>query len=177
MSSYVPCASIFPPFRTTILSAKWRKSTACVTRTRVLFLSRPQNTCLNIFFFTFESSAEIGSSIKQISELPQTARARLTLAFYPPDRLIPFSPISVISPAGRISKSLINQHAFSVSKYLLLLYCKPNKILSFIVLFWIHAFYSTKLSDPLIFTGASYTSKSSLKSFSLSLSKSSGVAV
>ena len=45
------------------------------------------------------------------------------------------------------------------------------------VLFQIHAFCSTKLKEPLIFTGASATQKSSPRIFSLSLSSSSGVAV
>ncbi len=66
------------------------------------------NTFLNIFFLTLASRADIGSSMSIISLSEYTALARLTLAFWPPLRFIPFSPISVRSAAGNISRSLVN---------------------------------------------------------------------
>lgn len=66
--------------------------------------------------------------------------------------LIPFSPISVMSPAGRISKSLIISQAIIVLTYFALSRGLPNKILSRIVLFWIHDCYSTYANLPSSFT-------------------------
>ena len=40
-----------------------------------------------------------------------TARASDILAFCPPLRVTPFSPTSVMSPAGRICRSCINRHS------------------------------------------------------------------
>ena len=76
--------------------------------------SRPYR---NIFFLTFASRADIGSSIRMRDLSAYTALAKLILAFYPPLRVIPFSPISVSSPAGRISRSLLSQQILIVSLY------------------------------------------------------------
>ena len=46
------------------------------------------------------------------------ARARETRAFCPPLRLMPFSPISVSSPFGSISRSGSRQHALTISRNL-----------------------------------------------------------
>ena len=72
----------------------------------------------NIFFLTLASNAAKGSSIRNISLDEYKALARLTLAFYPPDKLTPFSPISVASPAGNISRSLVNSQTLMHSLYL-----------------------------------------------------------
>lgn len=52
----------------------------------------------NIFPATFESTADNGSSNKYKSANEYNALAKLNLALYPPDKLAPFSPISVLSP-------------------------------------------------------------------------------
>lgn len=60
----------------------------------------------------------MGSSINIMSLFEYTALANDTLAFYPPDKLIPFSPISVKSPAGKISRSLSNSQSNITYLYL-----------------------------------------------------------
>jgi len=57
----------FPFLNNITLSTRWRKSTAWVTRIRVLLANFLVNTYLKIFFFTLASSAEIGSSINKMS--------------------------------------------------------------------------------------------------------------
>lgn len=47
---------------------------------------------------TLESTAEIGSSRIKMSESAYKALARASLAFCPPDKVIPFSPTIVSSP-------------------------------------------------------------------------------
>mmetsp|Transcript_96394 Transcript_96394/g.297232 ORF Transcript_96394/g.297232 Transcript_96394/m.297232 type:complete len:361 (-) Transcript_96394:902-1984(-) len=47
-----------------------------------------------------------------------TARARATRAFWPPDSVRPFSPISVASPAGRTFRSCPRAAASSAAEYL-----------------------------------------------------------
>mmetsp|Transcript_56341 Transcript_56341/g.164696 ORF Transcript_56341/g.164696 Transcript_56341/m.164696 type:complete len:219 (+) Transcript_56341:2281-2937(+) len=47
-----------------------------------------------------------------------TALARATRAFWPPDSVRPFSPISVASPAGRISRSRARAAASRAAAYL-----------------------------------------------------------
>jgi hypothetical protein len=86
------------------------KSMACVTSILVLYANLSRMTLLIIFFLTLASKADIGSSIKYISLSEYTALARLILAFYPPLKLIPFSPISVRSPAGSKVRSLCRSH-------------------------------------------------------------------
>lgn len=54
---------------TTILSVKCKKSMACVTKILVFYLSEPWNTCLKIFLRTLASRAEIGSSMRTMSDL------------------------------------------------------------------------------------------------------------
>ena len=65
---------------------------------------------LTIFFPTFASKALKGSSKIYISLLLYKALAMLIRALCPPDKLIPFSPISVISPPISASKSGFNSH-------------------------------------------------------------------
>ena len=49
------------------------------------------------------------------------------------------SPISVASPAGRISKSLLRAQASTVLQYFRSLQVFPNRMFSRTVAFWIHA--------------------------------------
>mmetsp|Transcript_34519 Transcript_34519/g.100156 ORF Transcript_34519/g.100156 Transcript_34519/m.100156 type:complete len:85 (+) Transcript_34519:527-781(+) len=65
----------------------------------------------NSFLETSESTALSGSSSNRISAFAYTARARDTRCFWPPDRVTPFSPISVASPFGKASRSGVSWHA------------------------------------------------------------------
>lgn len=53
---------------------------------------------LKIDLDTLASTADNGSSNKYISASSYNALAKLNLAFYPPDKVSPFSPIIVLSP-------------------------------------------------------------------------------
>ena len=53
--------------------------------------------------------------------------------------ILTFSPISVMSPPGRISRSGSRAHAWIVLPYSTPLMCLPKRMLSFKVAFWIHA--------------------------------------
>jgi len=55
---------------------------------------------------TWASKAANGSSISMTSHFANKAQAIETQLFWPPERLIPFSPISVKSPPSSIYKSL-----------------------------------------------------------------------
>jgi len=57
----------------------------------------------------------MGSSRRIKSRSAYTALAREILAFWPPLKLMPFSPISVSSPSGRISKSRSSSQILIVS--------------------------------------------------------------
>ena len=62
-------------------------------------------TSLKRFIPTYASNALKGSSKINISESLYIALAIANLAFCPPDKFTPFSPISVWSPKGNINKS------------------------------------------------------------------------
>ena len=64
---------------------------------------------LNILEATLGSSAESGSSSKNISESEYRARASPILARYPPLSVAPPSPITVLEPLGRARKSASRQ--------------------------------------------------------------------
>lgn len=66
--------------------------------------------------YYLQSTALRISSIKTILALEYTARASATRAFCPPERVIPFSPISVKSPSSKINKSLSKAHAVNVAR-------------------------------------------------------------
>mmetsp|Transcript_62188 Transcript_62188/g.85478 ORF Transcript_62188/g.85478 Transcript_62188/m.85478 type:complete len:174 (-) Transcript_62188:355-876(-) len=68
-----------------------------------------------------------------------TARAIATRCFCPPDRLMPFSPISVWSPAGRILRSSSRAQASRIASYLASSKGEPKRMLSLTVAFWIQA--------------------------------------
>ena len=53
-----------------------------------------------------------------ISRAAYTNLATLTRCFCPPLRLMPFSPISVLSPPGRMSMSCLRAHASNTFLYL-----------------------------------------------------------
>ena len=63
------------------MSTNFKKSTACVNKTLVLFWNFFRKTFLKIFLRTFASKAEMGSSIRIKLLSAYTALARLTLAF------------------------------------------------------------------------------------------------
>mmetsp|Transcript_19610 Transcript_19610/g.28309 ORF Transcript_19610/g.28309 Transcript_19610/m.28309 type:complete len:97 (-) Transcript_19610:2274-2564(-) len=79
---------------------------------------------------TWESTALRGSSIRYTSARWYTARARATRCFWPPERLIPLSPISVMSPAGRMWRSGRRAQASSTTLYHSWSYGLPNRMLS-----------------------------------------------
>ena len=59
-----------------------------------------------------------------------------------------FSPISVISPPGNISRSCSRAQSCSVLLYSVSLMVLPNKMLSFTVAFCIHACWGTYATCP-----------------------------
>mmetsp|Transcript_42270 Transcript_42270/g.85534 ORF Transcript_42270/g.85534 Transcript_42270/m.85534 type:complete len:292 (-) Transcript_42270:1615-2490(-) len=139
-SSHAPCSTIFPS-RSTITSSHLDKRPSwLVTSTTVL--PRPLKRCRmqasNSFFPTCASTAASTSSSNSTSGSAYTLRARPTRAFCPPDRLIPFSPISVLSPAGSVSKSGPRQQHSMTSRYLPSLKAFPNTTFSLRVAFMIH---------------------------------------
>ena len=95
-----------------------------------------------------------------------------SLAFCPPDKFTPFSPISVWSPWGKINKSCSSWHIFIILLYFSLSIGLKNSIFCSIVSFNIQAFWETKLIFPDIFI---FPFKSSLlitaKLFIMELSK------
>mmetsp|Transcript_93416 Transcript_93416/g.250205 ORF Transcript_93416/g.250205 Transcript_93416/m.250205 type:complete len:222 (-) Transcript_93416:1444-2109(-) len=78
-----------------------------------------------------------------------TARARATRAFCPPDRVTPFSPISVPSPPGSCSKSAVRAHPLITSAYKVSSKRLPNKMFSRTVAFKIHGDCAHKAMRPL----------------------------
>mmetsp|Transcript_17649 Transcript_17649/g.28219 ORF Transcript_17649/g.28219 Transcript_17649/m.28219 type:complete len:136 (-) Transcript_17649:269-676(-) len=90
---------------TTICGTFRTRSRRCVTSTRVLCAIAPMIPLLKMCWATCESTADKGSSKTYKFEFEYTARAMQTRCFCPPDKLMPRSPISVLSPAGRASRS------------------------------------------------------------------------
>ena len=72
--------------------------------------------------------------------------------------MIPFSPISDWSPAGKFYKSSYNSQFWRTSRYFLFSNSFPNRILSLILIFYIHGYYCTKLIVPFNFIGDSLIS-------------------
>mmetsp|Transcript_64218 Transcript_64218/g.129084 ORF Transcript_64218/g.129084 Transcript_64218/m.129084 type:complete len:99 (-) Transcript_64218:89-385(-) len=84
---------------------------------------------------TCESTALKQSSNRYTSASAYTARAMATRCFCPPDRLMPFSPISVWSPSGSCCKSDVSAHASITEAYLSWLNGFPKRTLSLSVAF------------------------------------------
>mmetsp|Transcript_9368 Transcript_9368/g.17261 ORF Transcript_9368/g.17261 Transcript_9368/m.17261 type:complete len:113 (+) Transcript_9368:2172-2510(+) len=84
-----------------------------VTTIRVRSFSSCAIHCSNTFEATPGSSALKGSSRITMLLLEYAARARLTRAFCPPERLMPCSPTTVWSPSSSSSKSCASWHAWS----------------------------------------------------------------
>ena len=59
-----------------------------------------------------------------------------------------FSPISVESPPGKISKSGLSAHASTILVYLASSRLLPNRMFSLSVKFWIQACCGTYATDP-----------------------------
>lgn len=76
------------------------------------------------------------------------ALAKLILAFYPPEILTPFSPITVLRPLPNTSRSADSWAALIVHCILSSLYDFPNRILSLTVAEKINGSYSTYAIDP-----------------------------
>jgi len=90
---------------------------------------------LNKFIPTYASKALKGSSKIYISESLYIALAIEILAFWPPDKLRPFSPISVLSPFGRVNKSGSSWHIDIIFLYFSSFFGLKNKIFSSKVVF------------------------------------------
>eukprot|EP00755_Sulcionema_specki_P013132 Sspe_Gene.8696::Locus_2941_Transcript_1_1_Confidence_1.000_Length_4731::g.8696::m.8696 len=106
-----------PPFIEKTRSALVMYCSWLVTSTRVLCLSIPVITLSNSFLPTYASTAERQSSRRYTSASVNTALASATRAFWPPLRLIPFSPISVRSPWGRLLRSSTSSVACTTLSY------------------------------------------------------------
>ena len=76
------------------------------------------------------------------------ARQTCTIIFEEEKRT--FSPISVASPAGRISRSLVKAHESMMVLYWSGSNSRPNRILSRSVAFCIHACWATYAVEPYI---------------------------
>ena len=129
------------------------KSTAWVTRIRVLSFIRPTKTSLNTFLRTSASRAEIGSSMTSVSGRLYTARAKASLAFYPPDKLMPLSPSSLKSPADIKAKSDSSWQARTVSTYFFSSKSEPKRMFYRIVAFYTQTYCSQRLVLPFIMMG------------------------
>lgn len=92
-------------------SRRERTSSLLVARITVLFLSRLRIHFWKMLVATRLSRAENTSSRTRMSGFWYTALAREILCFCPPDRLIPFSPISVRSPFGMAFISYTSEQA------------------------------------------------------------------
>mmetsp|Transcript_26826 Transcript_26826/g.49363 ORF Transcript_26826/g.49363 Transcript_26826/m.49363 type:complete len:205 (-) Transcript_26826:1090-1704(-) len=105
----VPVSTMRPSAITTILAtpSSCKKCSWLVTRIRVFSANAPKMHSSKMWAPTCASTAANGSSSKTSPPgwEAKTARAKATRAFWPPDNVKPFSPISVKSPAGRTSKS------------------------------------------------------------------------
>lgn len=69
---------------------------------KLVCYSTPVMHLVKMCFPTCTSTADSGSSMMYRSASAYAARAMLIRCFWPPLRFTPFSPISVLSPAGRI---------------------------------------------------------------------------
>ena len=115
--SCFPELIIFPLFITKILSALCIVESLWAITKVVLFFVR-----LFIAFCTLSSasafSEEVASSYKIIGVCLSIALAMEILCFCPPESLIPFSPIIVLSPSGNFSinsSAAANLHAATIS--------------------------------------------------------------
>mmetsp|Transcript_6904 Transcript_6904/g.13116 ORF Transcript_6904/g.13116 Transcript_6904/m.13116 type:complete len:120 (-) Transcript_6904:610-969(-) len=85
--------------------------------------------CVNTCSPTWASRADRGSSKMTMSGSEYRARAMLTRCFCPPLRLMPFSPISVLSLSGRIFKSCSSPLAATTWAYFFSSKAAPNRML------------------------------------------------
>ena len=86
-----------------------------------------------------------------LSEPPPLTRERsrwLLLTVVITITILTFSPISVMSPADRISRSRSSWQALSTVRYLSSRYARLNTTLSRTVAFWIHACWATYATVP-----------------------------
>mmetsp|Transcript_43923 Transcript_43923/g.110237 ORF Transcript_43923/g.110237 Transcript_43923/m.110237 type:complete len:243 (+) Transcript_43923:2157-2885(+) len=147
-SSKVPSAEMRPPRMTTTRSASGRNCSWCVTRTRVVLASTPPTHSLKRWEPTWASTADSGSSSRYTSACAYTALASATRCFWPPDRLMPFSPISVSSPAASALRSCVSPHADRVAWYSSGSSGRPARTLSRRILFWIHGSWLVYATVP-----------------------------
>mmetsp|Transcript_21038 Transcript_21038/g.49966 ORF Transcript_21038/g.49966 Transcript_21038/m.49966 type:complete len:244 (+) Transcript_21038:429-1160(+) len=87
---------------------------------------------------TCASTAASGSSSRYTSASWYAARANATRAFCPPLMLMPFSPISVMSPARSVSRSRSRQHTCKTWSYRWASKGAPSRMLSLRVPLKIH---------------------------------------
>ena len=64
---------------------------------------------------TFASTAEIGSSSRYMSAFAYKALAKANLAFWPPDKVVPFYPSIVPSPFSNKAKSFFKHDLYMTS--------------------------------------------------------------
>mmetsp|Transcript_2783 Transcript_2783/g.8980 ORF Transcript_2783/g.8980 Transcript_2783/m.8980 type:complete len:96 (+) Transcript_2783:61-348(+) len=83
----------------------FRNCSWCVAKTRDELRSAPRMQLAKMARPTWTSTADSGSSNKQMSALAYTSRAKATRAFCPPDRLMPRSPMMVRSPSDNSVRS------------------------------------------------------------------------
>lgn len=101
----MPYKTVLPSSKYIIWSVSSINYSACVAIILVFDLKKPIKTRSNILNPICESNALKESSINIISGSEYAILAIETLCFYPPERFIPHSPISVKSPPGNILKS------------------------------------------------------------------------
>mmetsp|Transcript_43922 Transcript_43922/g.110223 ORF Transcript_43922/g.110223 Transcript_43922/m.110223 type:complete len:331 (+) Transcript_43922:1971-2963(+) len=147
-SPYVPKPSIRPSLTIRTRSALARNCSWWVTRMRVRPLSSPQMHSSMRCAPTCASTADSGSSSRYTSACAYTALASATRCFWPPDRLMPFSPISVSSPAASALRSCVSPHADRVAWYSSGSSGRPARTLSRRILFWIHGSWLVYATVP-----------------------------
>mmetsp|Transcript_14646 Transcript_14646/g.43529 ORF Transcript_14646/g.43529 Transcript_14646/m.43529 type:complete len:129 (-) Transcript_14646:1293-1679(-) len=101
-----------------------------VKNIRVLPASRERKHWSKTSLPTWASIAESGSSRTITSARLYAARAMATRCFWPPEIVMPRSPISVPSPAGNCSKSSARQHARRTLWYHASSISEPNRMFS-----------------------------------------------
>mmetsp|Transcript_9065 Transcript_9065/g.19542 ORF Transcript_9065/g.19542 Transcript_9065/m.19542 type:complete len:140 (+) Transcript_9065:2116-2535(+) len=123
-----------PSTMISMLSTRFRKCDACVTRTTAHSENRASRPLINFSKTNFdvpESKADKGSSSRTTSGAAYAALASATLCFWPPERVTPRSPISVRSCAApSCSISALRQQASSTFSYLSCSKGRPNKMFS-----------------------------------------------